>query len=303
MASDDENNTDSNDTINNLSERADTLISELNRYKEELENYINGLNEKSGKADKALTTIEDTRDKIDHIYSNISEIKTNTESYESSISKLYDNASELENRLAQHEKRLESLQEIANQRIETIENLLPGATSAGLASAFRARKNYFRTPKILWGIVFVVSVLSLVVVAYVDPIDFSQDAPSYSAIVPYVLERLPFAIPLVWLAIYAGRRHGQALQLEEDYAHKEVLSNSFEGYKQQLLDIEENSNEKEQTLSLINRTLQAISQHPVRIYQAKQENITPWEDLREAIREVLRREGKEDRDQRKEGSQ
>lgn len=96
---------------------------------------------------------------------------------------------------------------------------------------------------------------------------------------PYFISRLPFAIPIIWLAIYAGRRHSQALRLEEDYAHKEALSKSFQGYKKQLIDIEAKSTEKKATLDLIERTLIALSLHPGRIYQGKHNDISPWQSF------------------------
>ncbi len=41
--------------------------------------------------------------------------------------------------------------------------------------------------------------------------------------------RLPIVIPLVWLAIYAGRNYMMSLRLEEDYAYKKAISRAFEG--------------------------------------------------------------------------
>ncbi len=79
--------------------------------------------------------------------------------------------------------------------------------------------------------------------------------------------------------MYASRRHSQALRLEEDYAHKETMSKSFEGYKTQIIELEEDLPAKTSTLNLINKSLEALSLHPGRIYEGKHENISPIHSL------------------------
>ena len=131
----------------------------------------------------------------------------------------------------------------------------------------------------------------MLAVAYFEPISFEKATVDANSIFQYFIVRLPFAIPIVWLAIYAGRRHSQALRLEEDYAHKEALSKSFEGYKKQIADIEEELENKDATLNLIERTLEALALHPGRIYQGKHEDISPVHSLASII---LRKKGSED---------
>ena len=104
--------------------------------------------------------------------------------------------------------------------------------------------------------------------------------------IAYFLGRFPFFIPVVWLAIYAGRRHGQALRLEEEYANKETISNAFEGYKNQIGELEEklNDTDRKSTLKLIDRTLEAVSLHPGRIYEGRHDDISPWQSISNIIR-------------------
>jgi len=211
--------------------------------------------------------------------SEILELKTTAETDSQTISLLSNKSSEISETISNQESSLKELSKYTEQLKQTIEDLLPGATSAGLASAFKDRKDAFVWPKRIWGTTFIISIIGLLAVAYFDPVTFKKATIDANYIFQYFLIRLPFAVPIVWLAIYAGRRHSQALRLEEDYAHKEALSKSFEGYKAQLIDIEESSDEKEATLNLIERTLEALSLHPGRIYQGKHEDISPTNSL------------------------
>jgi len=52
---------------------------------------------------------------------------------------------------------------------------------------------------------------------------------SWEAILRHFTSRLPVVIPLVWLAIYAGRHYTIALRVQEEYAFKEAVSTAFEG--------------------------------------------------------------------------
>lgn len=99
----------------------------------------------------------------------------------------------------------------------------------------------------------------------------------------YLAGRSPLALPLVWLAIYAQRCHGQALRLEEEYAHKETISKSFEGYKGQLLEIEEGTENANALTTLIENTLNALAVHPARVYSGNQKDVTPLNTIKDAV--------------------
>ncbi len=177
-------------------------------------------------------------------------------------------------RISSAEERMNKLSLHSEELSKRVESLLPGATSAGLASAFKDRKDSFHKPARNWSIVFIGSILSLLVVAYVNPVTLTVEHITEENFIKYMLMRLPFIVPIVWLAIYSSHRHSQALRLEEEYAHKEAISKSFEGYKSQLLEIESDSNSSAAE-HLVNRTLEALARHPGRVYDAKHEDISP----------------------------
>lgn len=165
----------------------------------------------------------------------------------------------------------------------TIQGLLPGAASAGLASAFRLRKESYQKPIKFWSYIFMGSIVALIFFAIVNPISFTIEQITEANFYKYFLLRLPFIGPTIWLAIYAANRHGQSLRLEEEYAHKEAISMSFEGYKKQLLEIEASDSDNTSTVSLISKALDALALHPGRVYEHNKESITPLDALKDVV--------------------
>lgn len=269
--------------LENLINSGNQLVSELQNHNSNSSNAADDISAQLNTAQENSNNIESLKQAIQNTTTEIESIKGTAETNFQTIQELSQKSSEISKTISNQEATLEQLSIKAQELKQTIEDLLPGATSAGLASAFKDRKESFKVPKILWGSVFVLSVISLFLVAYLDPISFEKTTLNFETIFQHVFVKLPFVIPVVWLAIYAGRRHSQALRLEEDYAHKEVLSKSFEGYKNQLIEIEVDLDKKQSTLNLIDKTLEALSLHPGRIYQGKHEDITPFNSVTNAL--------------------
>ncbi len=155
------------------------------------------------------------------------------QAYAETTSGLAAKAEDIQQNVAAYETKLTLLQDSCEKLEKEIEGLLPGAASAGLASAFKERKDSFKIPKRVWGGVFVGCMAGLLGIAMFDPITMQTVELTTNNIGSYILSRIPFAVPFVWLALYSNRRHTEVLRLEEDYAHKESLSKSFQGYKKQ----------------------------------------------------------------------
>lgn len=132
------------------------------------------------------------------------------------------------------EKEIDRLVAEANQ-------MLQGATNAGLARAFNdasvkyggeadeAKKGFY------WSIVFLVaSVLPLV--AYVFPIpylDVVASPTSTGVTLGGVLSRIVFLLPGVWLTSFTALRYSSLFQLHREYAFKAAIAMSVDGFKMQ----------------------------------------------------------------------
>lgn len=187
--------------------------------------------------------------------------------------------------IAAHEKELARLTAEFAALHTRIESLLPNATSAGLASAFRTQKARFDLPQKGWLMTFIVAILALMGSSvYGLPVA----DPSWDAIARHLVNRLPLIAPLVWLAVYAGRHYGLALRLQEEYAYKEAVSTAFEGYKREMNTVSIGTDGGPNPLvTLCENVLKTLSQRPGRIYEGRHEDITAFTPATEATKNVL----------------
>lgn len=124
-----------------------------------------------------------------------------------------------------------------------IETLLPGATSAGLATAYRALTRSFSAKINTNTKLFYAAVLAIPIIAIFFSVESFAIWPlsvsfapikSYDELLRISLAKIPFIAPLVWLAIFSSMRRSQYERLQQEYAHKEALAKSYESYKRQL---------------------------------------------------------------------
>lgn len=147
---------------------------------------------------------------------------------------------------------------------EQIEGLLPGAASAGLASAYGRMRLSFTDPIRVYSRIFYVSIALLVAVSiffsvekvYWFGFDFVK-VGTWDAIARNLLGRLPLAAPLVWLAYFASKRRSEYQRLEQEYAHKEALAQSYDSYKKQVDEL--GGENHEMLLMLIQKAVEAVS--------------------------------------------
>jgi hypothetical protein len=184
---------------------------------------------------------------------------------------LEDRAEELNQIADKNVKALANLENQAESLVDRINELLPGAASGALASSFDKRKQDLKCTKLIWTVLFFAAIVFLVVASFYDrPETLPTELKSMYL---YLLGRLPLIAPIAWLAYHTSQRSTQSFRLEEDYAHKEALSRSFEGYKNQIQELQENgeildANADGNALhQLITITIEALSKHPDRVYK------------------------------------
>lgn len=181
-----------------------------------------------------------------------------------------------------HEARIAKLTVELEELLVRVDHLLPGATSASLASSFSKQKVRFAAPQKRWLITFISCIAGLVVVAlpsFLAALGFTIPGHAATSTSPEILRsfllRMPIVIPLVWLAIYAGRNYMLSLRLEEEYAYKEAISTAFEGYKRELTNIPPgDATNPPPLIKLCANILAAIAERPGKIYEGKHHDIT-----------------------------
>jgi DNA repair exonuclease SbcCD ATPase subunit len=148
----------------------------------------------------------------------------------------------LSTRLSQKEKEADTFLNTQEKKykelFEKIESLLPGATSTGLAQAYYDQKISYKWPVIIWAIVFVLALVGVFItglLSYENGIKLSfEELLNVEQATSKLIARIPFFFALIWLAVFSSKQHRQNKRLEQEYAHKEVLAKSYQGYKQEL---------------------------------------------------------------------
>jgi hypothetical protein len=165
-----------------------------------------------------------------------------------------------------------------------IENLLPGATSAGLATAYRQMKRSFDTPIRVFEKVFYGAVALLIVTALFSvfesvswhEVKFAK-FDTWDSALKALLNKLPLYGALIWLAFFASKRRSENQRLQQEYAHKEALAKSYNSYKKQIeaLDDEDQSMQK----AFIDKAVDAIAFNASQTLDGKHGDNHPAHDL------------------------
>lgn len=267
----------------------------VDKKRAEIDVILNTAQQSAGSAESQHQASRANAENLTTLYVAAQKVKADTDSIAEAVASvledcnahavttkaLADKAETTDKRIAEYEARLAGLETTANDRLKTIESLLPGAASAGLASAFNQRRAHFKWPQRVWQGVFVFSLLALLVIAGLEFSLFSKldGALTWDRLGLSLLHRLPFALPLIWLAIHSGHKAALAQRVEEDYAFKETVSRSFEGYRREMAELEGKAAPNSALTRLCAGVLGVITNPPGRIYEKHPLNNTPLSAL------------------------
>lgn len=239
-----------------------TLLEGPESTSEKVTSYANEIGQMHNSLDQMLSAAKSRDKDIEKFYEQIfgSQVVDGQEIQEIGLKR------ELDLRLVQlgeHETAQKTRQEAL---FESIESLLPGATSAGLASAYKTLKDKFNTPIIGYTIAFYASMLILFLGGFALVVDNFTLAPlhvefvktsGWEEMIRTLLTRAPIVLPVIWVAIFSATRRSQYERLQQEYAHKEAFASSYESYKKQLeaLQVDSDALKKE----LIAKAIEAIA--------------------------------------------
>lgn len=164
-----------------------------------------------------------------------------------------------------------------------IEALLPGATSAGLATAYNNMKTSFDTPIKLYtgffygslGLLILAAILISVQSFSLNPFSIVLiEVKEWDSVLKALMLKAPFVAPVIWLAIFSSRRRSQYERLQQEYAHKEAFAKSYESYRKQLQALREDTEALQR--ELIAKAIDAISFNPSMTLDGKHEGKPPF---------------------------
>ncbi|MDB5813846.1 MAG: hypothetical protein JWN23_963 [Rhodocyclales bacterium] len=239
-------------------------------------------------ANELLAEIRASKGAVDGDAEAITEVRLEGKASAEALKVLADKAETVQGQIAAYELRLKQLEDQSKQQLETIVGLLPGATSAGLAHAFDARRQTFLQPQQRWQWLFITSVVMLAILAITGLWHVLQATgeQSYDQLLRLWLARLPVAGALVWLALHASRESALAKRLEEDYGYKATIAASFLGFNKQMSEIGKTAEAGSPLAKLCADTLTTIASPPGRIYDKHQLTVSPVDELKDLAKTV-----------------
>ncbi len=220
--------------------------------------------------------LNETFEKVSEYKTEIAEIETKVQEFDTKVfGKTPEDKEALKSKLNVLKGELEDLHSDWESKYGTlstkIEALLPGATSAGLAKSYYDQKKSYQTPNIIWSIVFAATMVGMVYYA----VQTVSDSIDLASAFRNILSRAPFFIPTIWLANFASKQQSQNRRLEQEYAYKESLAKSYEGYKREIEKLPASEEKTEIMEKLIRSMVDAAGFNPSSTLEKKSHNDSP----------------------------
>ncbi|MCF2488664.1 hypothetical protein [Dyadobacter sp. CY347] len=242
-------------------EKSNVSLAAANKRKKDIDDLyreIFGYSETNSSG--GITKVEGLRDELESTYGKLSEnLEDATEKLETLNTEYLDKYSNFEKT---HKQNYESIN-------KEIRSLLPNALTAGLSAAFSTKKeNEVEASKELQsnfnrGIYFLMIVSLIPVIISVTFLAQGIDLAEVIRRIPrLVLAIIPMYIPVLWFTISANKKLNLSKRLIEEYAHKEVLSKTYEGLSTQIASIGDKEQSEELRFKLLSNFLQVTSENP-----------------------------------------
>jgi len=157
-----------------------------------------------------------------------------------------------------------------------IDGLLADSNRTGMAASFTTRRIGLMTPLFGWLFIFGCSIFGLLYmgVTYIVPILNSANSATWEQL-PL---RLALTAPFVWLGWFSARQYGYTTRLREDYVYKEASAKSFEGYKREAKEVNQEMLQK-----LLEQAIKNLGDNPIRIYDGHDNHGSPFQEFIEKI--------------------
>lgn len=176
-----------------------------------------------------------------------------------------------------------------NSLIKKIEDLLPGATAAGLSESYSKAEKGARNASFLWALCFIISIVASSYVGWLmfdrGIIVFNSDVTLIGATIQ-LLRVLCFEFPFIWLAWTANIKISQYMRLTEEYRHKWAMMRIFDGMR--AIINENDSGEAENTKNQFYQSLlTSFSDNPSKSLDQKCEADGPFTTVTNTVSKLI----------------
>lgn len=292
--------------VEGIEQKVEDFVNKLSKSYEEIDSYHEEIFGESGQSGSIKQEVASAKDDVledkSSINALLSEVREKVDKLSHFYTKIFGNsdgdedAKGLAGELKVRQDELEQFEHEQKERYEALNNeinsLLPGATSAGLASAYHEMKRSFDKPvrnasRMFYGAVAGMVFLSLLLSREI----FSADSlaalyqADWGATLKIFFYKLPFYAPIIWLGLYASKRRSESQRLQQEYAHKEALAKSYHSYKQQIEEL--GADDTEMLKSLIVRAIDTIAHNASDTLDKKHGDKHPIQDIADIVERNL----------------
>ncbi|ECL2591809.1 hypothetical protein FS059_08485, partial [Campylobacter jejuni] len=230
------------------------------------------------KLKQACDDIEENKDKIEKFEKFYNEIFIGVEADENgkggklSLEKyLNEKRTEINNLISSKKQELENclngykdkFENLYKEKNDEIDELLPGATSAGLAEAYKDEREVAQTNIKTWNIIFGVSIFVFIIVFGIYFCFSFEENFTYINF----LRALPFLFFSGFFTYYSTKQIAEYKRIASEYAYKQRLNQTYKGYETQIKETE-NEELKNQLLKIM---LDSAENNPSKILDKKGE--------------------------------
>jgi hypothetical protein len=214
-------------------------------------------------ADQLPIDMEELRAKKDELRLLVAEAEAMSAEVQSARTRVEDAWERIEKSEIDTKESMSKIRGTAEDMIKRSEQALRGATSVGLANAFEARRKTLADNGMLWTVGLIVALCSAVFVGW-ERLGSLQAVlsgdKSASVVWANVLLALFGVGAPVWFAWLATKQIGTTFRLAEDYAFKASVSQAYEGYRTEAVQIDPVLRER-----LFETALSRIEEAPIRL--------------------------------------
>lgn len=226
----------------------------------------------NGTATETLKAITEANTKSASLLKETGDNEQKVDVHEKAIRALVEEFKSLNTELvANKEKQVELFAEFEKYRLK-IDDLIGDASRTGMAASFTSRRKWLIAPLSGWLFLFGCSIIGLWYMGktYIAPFLAPDSTFSWEQL-PI---RLALTAPFIWLGWFSARQHGFTSRLREDYAYKEASAKSFEGYKREAKEVDE-----EMLKKLLEQAISNLGDNPIRIYDGHSNHPSPTHEL------------------------
>ena len=270
-----------------IKSRINTLYSDFKEQQEEIELFYELLTQGNGDTEaieriistaheQAVNSSEQIEETLTEIEEWVKPLKSfhtkifgTTDSNDKTVGGLEQELNERKNKIDTFHK---EQQEIIKGLFKKIDTLLPAAMSAGLASAYRDLKEE-AAKKSRWYTGYFSMSVALLLAAGIIIAWFSLGISNLEQLFYKLFISSPIFTPIIWLCLFVSKRRSEYSRLEQEYAHKEALAKSYDGYKREINELK--SEDKLLLTSLLGAAVNSLAFNPSTTLDKKHGDTAP----------------------------